>query len=872
MFRFVKNILSQSQPEPPERGGQAIGVRRVLNVGGNNKTIAIPAYYDGWEHVLLDIDPAGNPDVICDARDLASLGAGEYDAVYCSHNLEHYYRHDVRRVLGGFRHVLRQDGFAHIRVPDMEELMQRAVANRLDIDDVLYDSSRGPISVLDVIYGYAVEIEDSGNDFYAHKTGFTRKSLTTALRAAGFTHVYTKAGELEVVAIAFKQRPDGATIALLGIDKDYRPEQDNGEVPVANPASESANLRRQGNRLLAQGDREAAEACYRQAISVNPAEAGAHLNLGFVLAERGQDAEARGFLEEAVRLDPRLEDAHYLLGTLTERLGDVEAAIRHLDAALALRPDMEVASRDLCRVLFHRGDYDRARQVAAQGLRLNPQSADLLFYLGNLHLHAKAYEPAIACYEKALSIQPDYAAVLSNLGKACMEQGRVEAAVAHYRKALQIDADAIAVEAMSCLLFARSYQAGDTPQAYLEEARRYGRMVAAKATPYADWPRSRTQAGPLRVGLVSGDFLSHPVGYFLEGILKHLRPGKVALVAYPTVPEEDDLTARIKPSFQAWHSLAGLSDAAAARRIHEDGIQLLVDLAGHTSHNRLPVFAWRPAPVQATWLGYFASTGVAEMDYLLADPISVPESECANFTEKIWYLPDTRLCFTPPGSRDALPPGPLPAQRNGHLTYGCFQNVSKLNDDVLSVWGRIFRAQPQARLRIRSKQLDDAAARDRLLKRLAAAGVPPANVALEGPSSREQYLAAHRDIDVMLDTFPYPGGTTTCEALWMGVPTLTLAGNTLLSRQGASLLACAGLADWVAANEADYVDKAAALTGDIDRLAALRAGLRDRALASPLFDAPRFAANLEEAFLAMWLDHGWGGVAGAAANGKEGAP
>lgn len=866
MFRFFKNALSPTQPESPDRGGQAPPMRKVLNVGGNNKNIAIPVHYDGWRHVLLDIDPAGNPDVVCDARDLASLIAGEYDAIYCSHNLEHYYRHDVRRVLGGFRHILRQDGFAHIRVPDMEELMQVVVANRLDIDDILYDSSRGPISVLDVIYGYGIEIEGSGNDFYAHKTGFTRKSLAAALRAAGFTHVYTKAGELEIAAIAFKQKPDGAVMSLLRIDKDYRAEQDDDEGSAADPASESARHRREGNRLLAQGEREAAAACYRQAISVNPADASAHLNLGFVLAELGQDSEARGFLEQAVRLDPKLEDAHYLLGTLTERLGDADAAIRHLGAALTLRPEMEVASRDLCRVLFHRGEYGRARRVAEQGLRLNPQSADLHLYLGNLHLHAKAYDPAIACYEKALSIQPDYAAVLSNLGKASMEQGKVDAAVAFYRRALQFDADAIAVEAMSCLLFARSYQAGDTPEAYLEEARRYGRMVAAKAVPYAAWPCSRTEEGPLRVGLVSGDFLSHPVGYFLESILKHLKPGKIALVAYPTVPEEDDLTARIKPCFEAWHPLAGLSDAAAARRIHEEGIQVLVDLAGHTSHNRLPVFAWRPAPVQATWLGYFASTGVAEMDYLLSDPMSVPESERANFTENVWYLPDTRLCFTPPGSRDALPPGPLPAQRNGHLTYGCFQNVSKLNDGVLSAWGRIFRAQPQARLRIQSKQLEDPAARDRLLKRLAAVGVPPANVRLEGPSSREQYLAAHRDIDVMLDTFPYPGGTTTCEALWMGVPTLTLAGNTLLSRQGASLLACAGLADWVAANEADYVDKAVALTGDIDRLAALRAGLRDRVLASPLFDAARFAANLEEALLGMWRDHGRGEMARAVAN------
>ena len=190
-------------------------MRKVLNVGGNSKDIALPAIYDGWENVLLDIDPRGNPDVLCDARELSRLAAAEYDAVYCSHNLEHYYRHDVPRVLAGFRHVLKRDGFAHIRVPDMGELMQVVVQKKIDIDDVLYQSPAGPITVRDVIYGYGVEIERTGSDFFAHKTGFTEKSLQKMLHGCGFGHVFSGAGSLEVNVAAFTQAPGEYARALL---------------------------------------------------------------------------------------------------------------------------------------------------------------------------------------------------------------------------------------------------------------------------------------------------------------------------------------------------------------------------------------------------------------------------------------------------------------------------------------------------------------------------------------------------------------------------------------------------------------------------------------------------------------------------------
>jgi predicted O-linked N-acetylglucosamine transferase (SPINDLY family) len=296
--------------------------------------------------------------------------------------------------------------------------------------------------------------------------------------------------------------------------------------------------------------------------------------------------------------------------------------------------------------------------------------------------------------------------------------------------------------------------------------------------------------------------------------------------------------------------LYGLNDEAAAQLIHADGVHVLLDLSGHTGRNRLPVFAWKPAPVQASWLGYFATTGMAEIDYFLADEIGVPEAQRGHFSETVWYLPGTRLCFTAP--EVDLPVAPLPALKNGYLTFGCFQNLSKVGNEVLTVWGKILSAMPDAKLRWQCKQLGDQAVRAQFIERLRQHGIDPARVTLHGSVTREAYLAAHAEVDVMLDTFPYPGGTTTCEALWMGVPTLTVAGDTLLARQGASLLTAAGLGDWVTTGEEDYISQAAALANDLPKLATLRAGLRGQVRVSPLYDARRFARNFEEALWGMW--------------------
>jgi protein O-GlcNAc transferase len=551
--------------------------------------------------------------------------------------------------------------------------------------------------------------------------------------------------------------------------------------------------------------------------------------------------------------------AHRLLrqfpnsGTLWKLLGaslqiQGKDALPALHNAAKLSPNNAEAHSNLGVALQERGQLDDALASYRNALRINPGFVEAHYNLGNALCELGRLEGAVASYRNALKFNPGLAVIHSNLGAALQELGRIKEALSSCRRALELEPGWSVVH--SNLLGMLNCTAGHSPSYCLAEAREYGRRVSQKITSrFSSW-QCAVQPKRLRVGLVSGDLHNHPVGYFLESLLAQIDPTRIELIAYPIDNHSDALTNRIKPHFAAWKPLHGLSDADAARLIHADGVHVLLDLSGHTEQNRLPIFAWKPAPVQASWLGYFATTGLAEMDYLLADETGVPEVNRKDFSETLWYLPDTRLCFTAP--EVDLPVASLPALQNSYLTFGCFQRLTKVNDEVLMAWGKILNALPNARLRWQCKQFDDPGVATQLAERLQRHGIDPARIRMHGALSREAYLKAHAEVDVILDTFPFSGGTTTCEALWMGVPTLTLAGDTLLSRQGESLLTAAGLQDWVATSVAKYVDKAVALNDDLPRLATLRAGLREQVSVSPLFDTQRFARNFEDALWGMW--------------------
>lgn len=576
------------------------------------------------------------------------------------------------------------------------------------------------------------------------------------------------------------------------------------------------------------------------------------IETGLALQHAGRFHDAAAIYRRILAVQPDHADALHLLGLVAYHEGDYEGAIDLIMSALS-HHECEVFYGNLGNALGARGMRAAAMESFRQAIALKPDYVPAHNNLGNMLRDEGQFASAVESFKTVIALQPDYAQAHNNLANALVDLGELDAAIEAYRRAVALKPDL--VEARSNLLFILSYREELSQADYLAEAVEFGRIVTEKAKPWRDWHVALSttgRAGPLRVGLVSGDLKTHPTGHFLESIVTHIDRNRVELVAYPTRRFEDALTARIKPHFSAWTPLASMNDEEAAARIRDDRIDILLDLSGHMNFNRLPLFAWRPAPVQASWLGYFASTGLPTMDYLLGDPHVLPAGAEDQYVERLWRLPDSYLCFTPPA--EDVEVGPLPMLTRGHVTFGCFNHLMKMNDRVVEIWARILRAVPGSRLFLKAKQLDMCETREATFARFAAHGIDAKRLILEGRSPRTEYFAAYRNVDIALSPFPYPGGTTSVEGLWMGVPVLCRRGDRFLSNICASMLHSAGLEDWIANDDDDYVAKAVAFANEPLRLAMLRDGLRDALVASPLVDAARFARHLEAAFEGMWRE------------------
>lgn len=611
-----------------------------------------------------------------------------------------------------------------------------------------------------------------------------------------------------------------------------------------------------GIALKELGQIDKAMASYRQALALAPGFVEAHYNLGLALKDLGRDDEALACYRQALSLKPDFADAHFSLGVALKDAGQLDNAIQSYRQAVVFKPDHAQAHCNLGVALEALGCLDEAVACYRQAIRCQADLAAAHNNLGNLLKDMGHYDEALQSFEQALNLKPDFAEAHNNLGNTYKDLGRLDEALSSYRRALDLQPDD--VDALSNILFTSNYLPDQSPEFLLTLAQSYGDLVTRLAKPFSTWPNARDANKPLpnkplRVGLVSGDMCQHPVGYFLDSVLQALTATageRIELIGYATQARHDALTDRIKGCCTQWCQVMALSDEALAARIRADGIDILMDLSGHTAHNRLPVFACKPAPVQVSWLGYFATTGVAQMDYFIADPFTLPDALSGHFTEQIWRLPETRLCFTPPDADAQV--AALPAAQNGHITFACFNNLTKMNEAVVALWARVLQSVAGSRLLLKAEQLDDAVVREQVMARFAAHGVGAERLKLEGRSPRSAYLAAYGQADICLDPFPFTGGTTTVESLWMGVPVLTLAGDRLVARQGVGLMTNAGLPDWIAADADDYVAKAASHAADLQALASLRADLRAQVLASPLFDAACFAGHFEAALRGMW--------------------
>lgn len=611
-----------------------------------------------------------------------------------------------------------------------------------------------------------------------------------------------------------------------------------------------------GNAMVAQGRIQEAVACYERALVLRPDFAEACNGLGNVLWAQGRRDEAVACYERAITLRPDYAPAHNNLGlALAARggAGDADRAAACYARALAIKPDFSEAHFGLGNVLRKQGRMDEAVASFERALNFRPADADAHCNLGEVLCALGKMARAARHCEQSLALRPDDALAHNNLGNALTGQGRIERALVHYERALVFKPDF--AEAHSNMLLALNYASDHDPvgvrDAHLDyAAQREAPLAGSRLTPADD----RTSNRRLRIGYLSSDFRRHSVAYFIEPVLAHHDRNHFDVFCYFNHHQADDLTQRLKRYASHWCDIHQLSDELVARQIRTDQIDILVDLNGHTALNRLLVFARKPACVQVTWLGYPNTTGLSSMDYRLTDRFADPVGMTEHLhSEKLVRLPECFSCYQPPP--DAPEVSALPALARGYVNFGSFNNLAKINPQVIAVWARILQAVSDSRLTLKNVNLGEEPVQRSIRDAFARLGIASSRLELLGPDpSPVAHLDRYGGIDIGLDPFPYNGATTTCEALWMGVPVVTLSGTTHAGRVGVSQLSNLGLTELIAATPEEYVAIAVRLAGNLEGLSSLRAQLRMHFAASPLTNAQRFAANLERAYFAMWRD------------------
>ncbi|MBF0374726.1 MAG: hypothetical protein HQL39_15080, partial [Alphaproteobacteria bacterium] len=490
--------------------------------------------------------------------------------------------------------------------------------------------------------------------------------------------------------------------------------------------------------------------------------------------------------------------------------------------------------------------------ILEYAVRISPDHGPAQCNLGSLLRLIGYFRSAVDHLEAAARLNPNLLEVHVNLADAYKDHGLIKEAVPHYARAFALNPQH--AESHSNLLLALNYTSGRTGLESLKAHKFWAQQHADKLLPAESSHHNDPNPNrKLRLGLVSSDLRRHSVGYFLEPLFEHLDRDAFEIFAYSNSGIEDEFTARFKALSTGWRSIIGVPNDEAARMIRDDGIDILMDATGHTGGNRLLVFAHKPAPVQFTWLGYPNTTGMAAMDFRITDAITDPIGASDPwYTERIVRLGRPFLCYRPPA--EAIQPvAPPPAAETGTVTFGSFNNIAKLTPQVLTVWGRLLAAVPNGRLILKSRCFQDEETKGRFAGLIAQGGARPDQIVLfPHDESSKDHFAAYNRIDIGLDPFPYNGTTTTIEALWMGVPVVTLQGDQHAGRVGASILIHSGLGDLVTIDEASYIATAAALAGDPDRLADLRAGMRERLLRSPLLDEKGFAVSFGDAMRGMW--------------------
>ncbi len=600
-----------------------------------------------------------------------------------------------------------------------------------------------------------------------------------------------------------------------------------------------------GSILMATRRTDDAVAAFLRAVELKPGDAILLNEYGNALAAAGRAEDAATALRSAVRLRADLPEIHNNLGNVHRACGRLDAAAGCYKQALKLRPPYPEALNNLGVVMQEQGNVDTAMDAFRQAIALDPGNALVHTHLGTAYAAKGALSEAVAVHREAIRIDPELASAHNNLGIALKDLGLLGEAREAYKRALEIAPDDSEIH--SNLVMCLSYDPAVDGDALLKGHRDW---AARHEKPGAvAFDRELDPGRLLKIGYVSPDLWTHSVAYFIEPVLEHYDRKRFHVTCYADIERPDATTARLRDHADRWHDTATLSDGELYDLIRSDGIDILIDLTGHTAGNRLEVFGCRAAPVQASWIGYPATTGLSQMDYRITDSWADPAGVTDTWhSEKLLRLPDGFLCYAPPAD------APMPARERGDrpLTFGSFNNLSKVTDGVIELWSTLLQECPDARLLLKSRQLADESVRQRIVKAFQLNGIDEERLDLRARlADRQHHLALYNEVDVALDTFPYNGTTTTCEALWMGVPVITLVGALHAGRVGASLLRQLDLTDWIAHSPDEYV----ALVLSVAALPPERRILREWIAASGLTDGEGFAGRFEEALRGIWRSY-----------------
>jgi len=643
-----------------------------------------------------------------------------------------------------------------------------------------------------------------------------------------------------------------------------------------------------GNLYLQQDSFAEAQQCFQKALKLKPKFATAHLNLGVAFKQQDDLENAAKALRKAVKLSPQYAKAWYTLGTVYLSQKQLPVAYNALKKALNIEPNNADALNAMGGWYKAKGEVQRASDFYQKALKIRPDFAEIYVNLGMLWEQEKQYEDAIQAYQKSLEIEPDakvafnigfilqdrsmyfkeaetylkqaieldenYAQPYVGLANLKLRQANIQEALEYYRKMQVIDPDYQL--GWINYLFAYNYIA-ETRKTSLPELQHLHENYPAIRFPQKEKQQRCTNAQRrLRIGYVSDDFRDHSVAYFMQTILAQHDATQFEIFCYQCHKETDDMSTHLESLVEHFYDLSKNENKESIKQIRQNKIDILVDLSGYTSENLLSFFSQKLAPLQIEYLGYPNTLGVSFMDYRLVDThTEPPEYAQQHSSEQLLYLPNSYFCYQPPSIVENLSVSPPPVLKNGFITFGSFNNPAKVSDKTIQYWSAILQQVAGSRLLLKSKAFAEADIQQLFTARFTQHGIAAERLMFKDAVEKREHFAVYQEIDIALDTYPYNGATTTCEALWMGVPVLSLSGETHPSRMGLSILSCVGLSDLVSNEPEIFIQKTVDLAQDVSRLQTLHHSIREQMQHSPLMQAAPFTRYLETLYQQVWADY-----------------